>query len=115
MSWESTIKGFKAWLQLEKSLSPNSVAAYVRDVRKLELFIASDHDALAPKKIEQAQLEAFVVWLSENHTSERSQARTISGIRSFFSYLLIENERDTDPTELLEGPKLTRVSSPPSP
>lgn len=106
MAWDSYINGFKAWLQLEKSLSPNSVSAYLRDVRKLEAF-GSDQK-LSPKSVTRKNLEEFVSWLHEQRTSDRSQARIISGIRSFFSYLVMENERDDDPTELLEGPKLTQ-------
>lgn len=106
--WESYINGFKAWLQLEKSLSPNSVAAYVRDISRLRQFAEDKKGGLSPKKVELPDLEAFLAWLNGRGVSERTQARTLSGIRSFFSYLVMENERDSDPTELIEGPKLTR-------
>jgi integrase/recombinase XerD len=108
MSWESYINGFKAWLQLEKSLSPNSVQAYVRDIRKLAGYVADNEQAISPKAIDLKHIQGFVQWLSQAGSSERSQARTLSGIRSFFSYLLMENERTDDPTELIEGPKLSR-------
>jgi len=106
--WEPSINGFKGWLQVEKSLSPNTVAAYLRDVRSLQQFTRDEHNGASPKRIERSHLEAFIAWLNKRGASERSQARTLSGIRSFFNYLVMENERDDDPTELLEGPKLSR-------
>jgi integrase/recombinase XerD len=106
--WTSFVNGFKAWLQLEKSLSAHSVQAYIRDVTKLEHFAAEKHRKLTPITIELKHLEEFLAWLNQQSTSERSQARILSGIRSFFQYLLMENVRDSDPTELLEGPKLSR-------
>lgn len=108
MDWNSTIKGFKAYLQLERSLSENSVMAYIRDMKKFILFLEEKEWTYNPKEITLEHLQSFVDWLYENEVSERSQARIISGVRAYYKYLLVENLLDNDPTELLEGPKLSR-------
>lgn len=108
MDWLSTIKGFKAYLKLERSLSPNSVDAYVRDIGKLVAFLEENAPAITPEKVELKHLEQFVSWINEQEMNDRSQARIISGIRAYYKYLLLEDLLDKDPTELLEGPKLSR-------
>ena len=103
MDWKSSINGFKTYLQLEKSLSENSVAAYVRDISKILQYLESKHITLQPVEIELKILQDFLVWANELGMTGRTQARTISGIKSFFKYLLIENIIQDDPTELLEA------------
>lgn len=106
--WQSTIKGFKAYLQLEKSLSQNSVEAYLRDVEKLTQYLQAQNLTIALNEIELKHLEQFVQWLAQLGALPTSQARTISGIKAFFKYGLIENIITVNPSELLEAPKIKR-------
>ncbi len=105
--WEVYKKGFKAWLQLEKSLAANSVEAYLRDIDKLSIFFGEEKKA--PKDISLKDLERFVRHIAELGMTPTSQARIISGLRSFYKYCLMEQITTTDPTTLLEAPKLKRA------
>ena len=106
--WDSYKKGFKAYLQLEKSLSDNSVEAYLRDVDKLTLFLLAAEEKKSPAEIDLKLLQQFLKWVAEMGMTASTQARTISGIKGFYKYCLIENIVTTDPTALLEAPKLKR-------
>lgn len=107
--WEPYKKGFKAWLQLEKSLSDNSVEAYLRDIDKLTAFLQSHSTLKSPAELELKDLQKFIKSIAELGMSDTSQARMISGIRSFYRYCLIEQISPKDPTLLLEAPKLKRT------
>lgn len=107
--WEPYKKGYKAYLQLEKSLSENSVEAYLRDIDKLTSYFEQNGDNRAPSSITLKDLEAFVQWISQLGMMPGSQARIISGLKSFFKYCLTEQITSTNPTELLEAPKLKRA------
>jgi integrase/recombinase XerD len=107
--WEPYKKGFKAWLQLEKSLSDNSVEAYLRDIEKLTEFLQDKKNLKSPADIELKDLQKFLKWVTELGMTPASQARIISGIRSFYKYCLLENISKQDPTLLLEAPKLKRA------
>lgn len=104
MSWESFREGFKTYLQLERSLSGNSVEAYLHDVDKLTEFLAARNLPLNPRQVQLEHLKEFVAWINELGMTATSQARIVSGIRAFYRYLLLENLVDTDPSELLESP-----------
>lgn len=106
--WQSDIKGFKQHLQLEKSLSPNSIVAYERDIEKLVHYFELQQLSPSPSKVTAQHLKGFLKWISELGMSANSQARIISGIRAFYKYLLLEDIVDADPTELIEMPKLGR-------
>lgn len=106
--WNSTGKGYKAYLQLERGLSVNSISAYLNDLSKLESFIRDECDDKGIQTIELKDLEAFIAQLNKVGIHERSQARILSGIKSFFNYLVLEKIIDQNPSELLEGPKLSR-------
>ena len=106
--WDSYKKGFKAYLQLEKSLSDNSVEAYLRDVEKLTSFLLATDIKKSPAETDLKDLQQFVKWVGELGMTAASQARTISGIKGFYKYCLIENIVAADPTALLEAPKLKR-------
>lgn len=101
-------QGFKSFLALEKSLSANSIEAYVHDVDKLIQFLEYRNYSLTPKDVELAHLQEFVKWINELGMSAHSQARIISGIKGFYKYLLLENILNNDATTLLEAPKLGR-------
>ena len=106
--WDAYKKGYKAWLQLEKSLANNSVEAYLHDIDKFTTFLL-DKEIKSPEKITIRDLELFVKWISELGMTASSQARIISGLRSFYKYCLLEQITTTDPTVLLEAPKLKRI------
>jgi len=110
MKWDSSIHDYELYLRLEKSLSENSIEAYSHDIHKLEEFFVVTDQAVSPEQVTIEHLHEFVYWLNHQETtiSERSQARIISGIKSFFSYLQIDNLIDADPTDLLEAPKMPR-------
>jgi len=108
MSWKSYIIGYKSYLKLEKSLSANSIDAYLHDVFLLDRFINPSDSNTPPSELNTEHLQAFVKWVNDVGLSARSQARIISGIKSFFKYLLLENLVTNDPSQLLETPKLGR-------
>jgi integrase/recombinase XerD len=108
LNWQGYIKGFKSFLTLEKSLSGNSIEAYLRDVEKLVQFLEYKKYDCTPKEIELNHLQEFVKWINELGMSATSQARIISGIKGFYKYLLLEDVLNSDPSALLEAPKLGR-------
>ena len=108
MNWNGAIKEFKGYLRLEKSLSPNSVEAYIRDITKLHQFLEGNFPGTIPEKVDRQQLESFLIFLHEVGMNDTSQARIISGIRAFYKFLLIEDLIDHDPAHLIDLPKLRR-------
>ncbi|GAB4092169.1 site-specific tyrosine recombinase [Flaviaesturariibacter terrae] len=106
--WEHYKKGFKAYLQLEKSLSGHSIEAYLRDLDKLTAFLELAAARPQPADLQLKDLQGFVKWVAELGMTQSSQARVISGIRAFYKYCLLEDISRTDPTTLLEAPKLKR-------
>jgi integrase/recombinase XerD len=107
--WAAEKNGFKAWLQLEKSLSDHSVEAYLRDIEKLTQFFSIENKKTAVENIQLKDLQSFLKWIGALGMTASSQSRIISGIRSFFKYCLQENLVKLDPTLLLETPKLRRA------
>jgi len=108
MNWTESKKGYETFLRLERSLSQNSVSAYVNDVHKLISFVEEYYPGLTPEAVRLVQLRKFVEWMNDKGVSPRTQARTISGVKSFYKFLLIEEEVENDPTTLLESPKIGR-------
>ncbi len=106
--WEAYKKGFKAYLQLEKSLSENSVDAYVHDIEKFTQFLVISKGEKKPKEIELSDFESFLKWINELGMTPASQARIISGLRSFYKFCIQEQICEADPTALLEAPKLAK-------
>ena len=112
--WNSYKKGFKAWLQLEKSLAANSVEAYLRDIDKLTDYLLAASRGQATKKVanpgdlQLKDLEKFVQWINELGMTVSSQSRIISGLKSFYTYCLMEELITVNPTVLLETPKQKR-------
>ena len=104
MSWENSIKEFKYYLKVERSLADNSVNAYIRDIRKLADFCSKIKvDEL---NISVNEIREFIADLNSKNISARSQARIISGVKAFFKYLIIEDYLTNDPTMLIENPKI---------
>lgn len=108
MSWSTYIRQFAHYLQLERSLSANSIAAYVHDVKLLEQYLALKGKTVSPLRTSTSQLRDFLQYLHELGMSAYSQARILSGIKAFFKYLLNEELIHKDPAELIEGPRMGR-------
>lgn len=106
MNWSEKIYDFSNFLKFEKNFSQNTLDAYVRDIKKLEIFALSDLETVSPQNITYENLQEFIYQLSKNKISERSQARIISSIKAFFRFILEEDYREDNPASLLEGPKL---------
>jgi len=104
----SYLKGFSAYLKLERSLAQNSIEAYTNDVAKLFQYLAAAGKNSSLKTITLKDLREFIMWLNELGAQASTQARVISGIKSFFTYLLQEELIQNDPSELLETPKIAR-------
>lgn len=108
MDWRSAIKGFQAYLKLEKGLSDNSIEAYSRDIDKLRQFADSHPNKLKPEIFTLTDLRQFINWVNELGMIPSSQARILSGIKSFYKYLLAEDIIKNNPAELLESPRKLR-------
>lgn len=108
MDWNSSIKGFKSYLKLERSLSKNSIDAYIHDVEKLAQFLSLQHQQPSVSKVQPKDIKEFLVWITELGMTASSQARVLSGIKAFYKYLLLEDIVKTDPSALIESPKLGR-------
>lgn len=107
MDWKSGSKGFKSYLKLECSLSSNTIEAYLRDVRRLEEFTETI-GGKSPTAVTTKDLKDFIVWINELGMLAVTQARILSGIKSFFKYLILENLITVDPSALLESPRQSR-------
>ena len=107
MDWQRALKGYRSYLQLERSLSANTVEAYMRDVTQLEHF-CEDQGFESPDEVKTETLKEFVQKIAEIGLSANTQSRMVSGVRSFYKYLLLEDKIETDPSNLLETPKIGR-------
>jgi integrase/recombinase XerD len=106
ISWRQAKKDFETYLRLEKSLSENSIWAYNDDINKLEKFFTDTGINRLPVEVTYQDLKDFLAWFAANNQNARTQSRTISGIRSFFRFLLIEGEINENPASLIEAPKI---------
>jgi len=107
MNWQEAIQNYQSYLEIERALSKNSVANYVLDVEKLRHYLTTNNILISPTEIEEETLNEFVYSLS-SAVNARSQARIISGLKSFFNYLIFENDRLDNPLDLIETPKIGR-------
>lgn len=108
MNWQAAIKGFKGYLKLERSLSPNSVIAYSNDLEKLYQYSDLQSNKKSPTDFSLQDLRDFINWVNELGMIPATQSRIISGIKAFYKYLLMEDLIAADPSELLETPKIQR-------
>ena len=107
--WDYEVNEFKNYLKLERSLSKNSIDAYLLDIRKLTSFISENYStSLSIENINVSIIESFIKYLFKSESSTYSQARIVSGLKSFFNYLLLEEKIDINPMELIDAPKLVR-------
>ncbi|REA56984.1 site-specific tyrosine recombinase XerD [Dyadobacter luteus] len=106
--WQSYIKHFKNYLRLERSFSDNSIQAYIRDIEKLVEYLELSKTNVGPREVQEENLLAFLKYISELGLAAHTQARMLSGIKAFYRYMLLENEIQEDPTELIDAPRLPR-------
>lgn len=106
--WKSAITGYRTYLQLERGLSMNSVSAYQRDIIKFSEFCIQEEGLVAPGEIEMNHIEHFLGYLFDEGIARTSQARMLSGIRSFCKYLRLEGILHGNPVELVETPRPQR-------
>lgn len=107
MSWTTFIKNYQSYLKIERGLSKNTVDNYSFDIERLCLFLQENKIEVSPLKISEETLQQFIYFIS-SQVNARSQARIISGLKSFFSYLIFEDYRSDNPLELIESPKIGR-------
>jgi len=108
MNWEFEIREYRNYLKLERGLSENSIEAYIRDISKLWQFCDTDDKSISIKDVTSTDLTEFLVTLNQVGLAVHSQARIISGLKGFYKYLLGEKRVESDPTSLIDAPKLGR-------
>lgn len=107
MNWKSYIKNYQSYLRIERGLSKNTIENYSFDLERLCLFLSQNEIVISPIKIKEETIQQFIYSVSKQ-VNPRSQARIISGLKSFFSYLIFEDLRSDNPLELIETPKTGR-------
>ncbi len=107
MKWTQALKDYRLYLNIERGLSENSIESYSHDISKLIVFLEQHNLAVSPIQISSATIKEFIYEASKLRNA-RSQSRLISGLRSFFSYLVFEDYRSDNPVELIESPKIGR-------
>lgn len=107
MKWTQAIQDYSFYLRIERGLSDNTIDSYVRDLRKLQAFLATFERVVSPLKITREEIQAFIYALA-SEVQPRSQARIISGLKGFFNYLIFEDYRNDNPMDLIETPKVGR-------
>lgn len=109
MNWNYLLKEYRNFLKLEKNASAHTLDAYLNDIGKLQSYSELQNPAIAPLTIERRHIENFLAYLYENFSiQESSQARILSGIKSFFNFLIYQNYIQQNPAELIDAPKLIR-------
>lgn len=108
MDWQQAITGFKTYLRLERSLSANTVDAYLHDVAKLTQYLDSHKINKSPVDIATDDLKGFIVWVNLLGMLPPTQARVLSGLKAFFRFLLMDDQISSDPSSLIESPRLSR-------
>ncbi|GEC71851.1 integrase/recombinase XerD [Flavobacterium flevense] len=107
MNWDFYIKSYQSYLKIERGLSKNTITNYSFDMERLCLFLSDNNIEVSPLKINEETIQQFIYTIS-SQVNARSQARIISGLKSFFSYLIFEDYRKDNPMELIESPKTAR-------
>ncbi|MFV5699923.1 site-specific tyrosine recombinase XerD [Flavobacterium sp. ZT3R17] len=107
MNWNTYIKSYQSYLKIERGLSKNTIENYSFDIERLCLFLENNGIVISPIHIDDETIQQFIYDVSKQ-VNPRSQARIISGLKSFFGYLIFEDFRDTNPLELIETPKTGR-------
>lgn len=107
MNWNTYIKNFQSYLKIERGLSKNTVANYTFDLERLCSFMNENSISVSPEKIGEETIQQFIYSVSKE-VNARSQARIISGLKSFFSYMIFEDYRADNPMELIDAPRIGR-------
>ncbi|MEN8125518.1 MAG: site-specific tyrosine recombinase XerD [Bacteroidota bacterium] len=107
MNWNNALQDYQAYLKIERGLAQNSIDSYSRDIKKLILYLEENNLNISPISIDEEIIQQFIYTVSKK-VNARSQARQISGLRNFFNYLIFEDYRKNNPTDLIEGPKIGR-------
>ncbi|PQJ81618.1 site-specific tyrosine recombinase XerD [Polaribacter glomeratus] len=107
MKWQNAIRDYQLYLKIERGLAKNTIESYSRDLEKLTLFLTENEIDFTPISIDAVTVKEFNYAIAKK-INPRSQARIISGLRSFFDYLVFEDYRETNPTDLIEAPKIGR-------
>ncbi len=107
MKWQNAIRDYQLYLKIERGLAKNTIDSYSRDLEKLTLFLTEKEIDFTPISIDAVTVKEFNYAIAKK-INPRSQARIISGLRSFFDYLVFEDYRETNPTDLVEAPKIGR-------
>ena len=107
MKWNQAIQDYSFYLRIERGLSDNTIDNYTRDLKKLQGFLEESNGYPSPLKITKDDVQAFIYFLAKE-VKPRSQARIISGLKGFFSYLIFEDYREDNPMDLIEPPKVGR-------
>lgn len=107
MKWKQTLKDYQLYLKIERGLSKNSIDNYALDVNKLISYLEINNISISPISITSDIIQQFIYEVAKN-VNARSQSRIISGLRSFFNYLIFEDYRSSNPLELIESPKIGR-------
>ncbi len=107
MKWQNAIRDFQLFLKIERGLSQNTIDSYSRDLEKLLIYLENHKVIYSPITIDEDTVQNFIYDIAKK-VNPRSQARIISGLRSFFDYLIFEDYRKTNPTDLIEAPKIGR-------
>ena len=107
MNWQFYIKSYQEYLAIERGMSVNTIANYTFDIEKLQAYLHEFHHSISPEKIDADTIQEFIYHISKE-VNTRSQSRIISGLKSFFQYLIFEDYRTTNPTDLIETPKIGR-------
>lgn len=108
MNWNNTIQDYQAFLKIERGMAKNSIESYSRDVKKLMVYLEKNSIKVSPISIDEEIIQQFIYTISKK-VNARSQARQISGLRNFFNYLIFEDYRKDNPTDLIETPKIGRI------
>ncbi len=107
MKWTEALQDYSYYLKIERGLSQNSINSYNQDVKKLIIYLEDNSIEISPIKIDSETIQQFIYTIAKE-LNARSQSRLISGLRSFFDYLIFEGYRETNPLELIESPKIGR-------
>lgn len=108
LTWEQALDGYRDYLRFERGLSANSIEAYLRDAGRLGFFMQECEVPKGPTGVEPADIEAFMAHIYDGGSGDTTQARTLSGVRSFFTYLLHSDRIESLPTEMIDSPKIAR-------
>ena len=107
MKWQHALKDYQLFLKIERGLSKNSIDSYTRDIQKLLRYLEENDIAISPIKIDLEIVQGFIYEIAKT-VKPTTQSRVISGLRNFFDYLIFEDYREANPTELIETPKIGR-------